>query len=119
MREILFLCAMGGLSGLVNAFFGTGGGVILFFALTHIGADSRRALATTNLVVGVLSIVSFFTYLKLGIVSVENTELLKIVPVALLGGVLGALLSGFIPSKALKKAFSVLVVFCGVRAVFF
>lgn len=115
MREFLFLSVAGTLAGVVNAFFGTGGGVILFFTLSLIGCDSRRSLATTNLVVGALSLISFFTYLKLGIVRLDES-VLKILPAALLGGLLGAVLSGAIPSKLLKKVFSALVIFCGVRA---
>ncbi len=113
------LAFSGLIAGFVNGFFGTGGGIVIFFSLMLLGSDVRRALASANFGILVLSIVSFFVYLKLGTVDAGDGEKLLrtcLLP-ALTGGALGAWLSGNISPKILKKIFSALVIVCGVRTV--
>lgn len=119
MKTAVILALSGLLAGFVNGFFGTGGGLIIFSALTFIGCDTRRSLATANFGILILSILSFFLYLKSGALDRESavrffkTDALF----AVVGGGVGAWLSGKLSPSLLKKLFSILVIFCGVRMV--
>ena len=96
MREVTILALGGLLAGFVNGFFGTGGGVVIITAFLILGCDTRRALASANFGILVLSVASFFIYLSLGTVKLEGLRPLAsecVIP-ALVGGTLGALLSG-------------------------
>ena len=119
MSEMIILALSGLLAGFVNGFFGTGGGVVIITAFLILGCDTRRALASANFGILVLSAASFFIYLSLGTVKFEGIRPLVgecVIP-ALAGGTLGALLSGKIKAQTLKKIFSVLVTVCGIRMV--
>jgi len=119
LREVTILALGGLLAGFVNGFFGTGGGVVIITAFLILGCDTRRALASANFGILVLSVASFFIYLSLGTVKLEGLRPLAsecVIP-ALVGGTLGALLSGKIKAVTLKKIFSVLVALCGARMV--
>lgn len=119
MKTTVIVLSTGIISGFVNGFFGTGGGLIIFGALTYLGCDTRRALASANFGVMILSVSSFLLYLKTGTVSFETlfdfakNELLT----AVIAGGFGAWLSGKISAKWLKKIFSFLVAVCGVRMI--
>ncbi len=114
------LALAGAIGGFINGFFGTGGGIIMFVFLSRLGCDTRRALATANVVMLVLSLSSFFLYLKNGTVSrqVLMPFLKSDLPLALVFGGVGALLSDKVSAKFLKRLFSFLVILAGVRMVF-
>ena len=120
MKNLVFLSLAGAFGGFVNGFFGTGGGIIIYFSLVFLGCDTRRALSTANAVILVLSLASFFLYLKSGAVSGSafSAFLKRDLFSALVGGGVGAWLSGKISPVFLKKAFSLLVILCGARMVF-
>ncbi len=119
MKTAIILCTAGALGGFVNGFFGTGGGIIIFFSLMLLGCDTRRALSTANAAMLVLSLVSFALYLKSGAVRGEalGVFMKRDFVSALVGGGVGAWLSGKISPVFLKKVFSLLVIFCGARMV--
>ncbi len=106
----------GALSGLANGFFGAGGGLFLVPLLTRwAGLPQRKAFATSVAVIFPLSLVSAAVYLWKGALD----------PAAcwpyLLGGFAGGLVSGRVFQKVplgfLRRAFGVLILYGGVRAV--
>ena len=115
----VILALSGVLAGFVNGFFGTGGGLIIFSTLTFIGCDTRRSLATANFGILILSVLSFFLYLKTGALDRESTiGFLKTdALLAVIGGGVGAWLSGKLSPSLLKRIFSILVIVCGVKMV--
>ncbi len=119
MKTAVILALSGILAGFVNGFFGTGGGLIIFSILTFIGCDTRRSLATANFGILVLSLLSFVLYLKTGALDVDSAVgfLKKDAIFAVIGGGVGAWISGKISPTLLKKLFSLLVIVCGVRMV--
>ena len=119
MREVIILSASGIVAGFVNGFFGTGGGLIAFYTLVLIGCDTRRALATANFIILALSLFSFALYIKAGTLSADSVRAffkVDLLP-ALIGGGVGAYLSGKISPRLLKKIFSALVILCGIKGV--
>ena len=119
MSEFIILSISGIVAGFVNGFFGTGGGLVIFFALTYLGCDTRRSLATANSGILVLSLVSLLFYIEAGALSTSDVVEFckKDLGLAFVGGFLGAWLSGRISPKILKKLFSALIIFCGIKKV--
>lgn len=111
-----FKYAVGGAaSGLVNGFFGGGGGMFLVPVLIRWAKmDERRAFATSVLVILPLCAVSSVIYLL-------RTELsLTAALPYLAGGLFGGLLGGKLFSKVsmiwLRRVFALLLLYGGVRA---
>ena len=109
----LFFSSVSWLSGFLNGLFGTGGGVVLWFAASKQG-DERKALATSSAGVLLLSLFSAMLYGK-------STILFDKIPptfvlFSVIGGAIGAALLGRVPTTALRFLFSVLLVLSGAYA---
>ena len=106
----------GGLAGLANGLFGSGGGLFLVPLLTQwTHLDQRKAFATSVGVILPLSLVSAGVYFFRG-----GIDLAAAFPY-LLGGFAGGLLSGKlfhkVPLPFLRRAFGALILYGGIRAV--
>lgn len=106
----------GSLAGLANGFFGAGGGLFLVPLFTRwLGMEQKRAFATSVAVILPLSAVAAGLFLLRGQISWAS------VWPYLAGGAAGGLLSGRvfqkIPVVWLRRAFGVLILYGGVRAV--
>lgn len=106
----------GGLAGLANGFFGAGGGLFLVpLFIGWIGLEQRRAFATSVAVILPLCAASAWIYWRQGSLAVSQA-----LPY-LIGGAIGGLLSGRIfrrlPMLWLRRAFGLLILYGGVRAV--
>lgn len=106
----------GALAGLANGFFGAGGGLFLVPLLTRwTGLEPRKAFATSVAVILPLSLVSAMVYFFQGALDVPSCW------PYLAGGFAGGLVSGKIfqkiPLGFLRRAFGVLILYGGVRAV--
>lgn len=107
---------IGGLGGLANGLFGSGGGLFLVPLLTKwTKLPQRHAFATSVAIILPLSLVSACYALFQGTFSLSTAW------PYLLGGTLGGLLSGKIfhkiPLTLLRRAFGLLIIYGGVRAV--
>lgn len=108
----------GGAAGLANGFFGGGGGMILVPMLTRwCGLEQRRAFATSVAVILPLCALSSVIYLIRG-----SLDFMTALPY-LAGGLLGGLLGGKVFKKLnmdwLRRIFALLILYGGVRALFF
>ena len=101
------------LSGLLNGFFGTGGGVPLWFAAVKEG-DERRAFATTAAGVLILSLFSAFLYGK-GVSPFAHVTPLFVF-LSVVGGATGAALLGRVPTALLRHIFALLLILSGAYA---
>lgn len=107
---------IGALAGAANGFFGAGGGLFLVPLLAAwVGAEQRKAFATSVAVILPLSAVSVAVYLLRGGLDVRAAW------PYLLGGAVGGLIAGRVFHKAnlvwLRRAFGALLLYGGVRAV--
>ncbi len=107
---------IGGLSGLANGLFGSGGGLFLVPLLTKwLGIEQKKAFATSVAVILPLSLVSAAVYFWKG--ALDLTAALPY----LIGGGIGGLISGRVfqkvPMTFLRRAFGLLILYGGVRAV--
>lgn len=106
----------GACAGAANGFFGSGGGLFLVPLFTGwLGMQQKTAFATSVAVIFPLSAVSAAIYFWKGGISLSYAA------PYLLGGVVGGILSGLLFSKASvplqRKAFALLLLWGGVRAV--
>lgn len=106
----------GALGGLANGLFGSGGGLFLVPLLTKwAGMDQRRAFATSVAVILPLSLFSACIYWSKGALDLSAAW------PYLLGGAAGGLVSGRVFRKVpllwLRRAFGLLILYGGVRAV--
>ena len=108
----------GGAAGLVNGFFGGGGGMVLVPLLVlWCGLDQRKAFATSVAVILPLCALSAAIYLFRG--GVDFPTALPYLAGGLLGGLLGGKLFKRLNMVWLRRLFALLLLYGGVRALFF
>lgn len=108
----------GGAAGVVNGFFGGGGGMILVpLLVSRCGLDQRRAFATSVAIILPLCALSSAIYFFRG-----GLELMAALPY-LLGGLIGGYVGGKLFRDLnmdwLRRAFALLILYGGVKSLFF
>lgn len=116
MKEKGKFVVTGGLGGLANGLFGSGGGLFLVPLLTKWAKlEQRKAFATSVAVILPLSLASAAVYWQRG--ALDFSAALPY----LVGGALGGMISGKVfrrvPLILLRRAFGLLILYGGVRAV--
>lgn len=107
-------CLAGLLTGLVNGFFGAGGGMLLVPLLTGLcRVEDKKAFATSVAIILPICLTSLAVYLLRGSGDVAAT--IPYLIGGLAGGVLGGLLFGKLKPALLHKALGALIVWGGVR----
>lgn len=114
-KKRLWYGVAGGAAGLINGFFGGGGGMILVPLLTgKCGLSQRKAFATSIAVIGPLCALSAGIYFLRG-----GLNLLMSLPY-LVGGLIGGLIGGRVFRKLsvkwLRRGFALLILYGGVKA---
>ena len=105
----------GGLAGLVNGFFGGGGGMVLVPFLTGTcGLEQQKAFATSVAVIAPLCALSAGIYLLRG--DPDPVAALPYLVGGLVGGLLGGRLLRKLSATWLRRAFALLILYGGVRA---
>ncbi len=115
-NDLLLLTSGGILAGLANGLLGAGGGIIIVFVLSKLlreeAFDSRDIFANSLCVMFPLSLVSTLSYGLRGNLDVEGFGI-YILP-ALLGGIVGGILLGWIGGRLLRGLFSAIMLYSGV-----
>ncbi len=110
-KLICSLCGV--LVGLINGTVGAGGGLVAVPLIKSFKTEQKLSHSTAVAVMLPISAVSAAGYLRAGHVTLQNAAPF-IIP-SVLGAVLGVYLLGKIPTKWLKKIFSVFMIYAGVR----
>ncbi len=110
------LIGVGLIIGLINGFFGGGGGMVCVPLLLLLGLKNKQAQATAILVMVPISIASGFVYYTNGHIEWYLTLLVALGSV--LGGVLGALLLKRLNNLTLQYIFAVIVLLAGIKMLF-
>ena len=115
-RNNILLFFVGGIIGILNGFFGGGGGTVGVPVLERfLGLDNKKAHATCIAIIFPLSVVSAGIYVFGG--AVETSLFLFVGLGVILGGVIGSFLLKILPSKAVRIIFAVLLLAGGVRMI--
>ncbi len=115
-KQILILILCGALIGLVNGFFGGGGGMLCVPILEKIiGLESKKAHATTLCVILPLCMVSALVYIYNNNIDFVNLSWVSLG--AITGGIIGAIFLSKISSKWLRVIFAILMLGVGVKMV--
>lgn len=108
----------GGAAGLVNGLFGGGGGMVLVPLLTgKCGLEQRKAFATSVAIILPLCALSSAIYFFRG-----GLDLLAALPYligGLIGGALGGKLFQRLDMEWLRRVFALLILYGGVKSLFF
>ncbi len=103
------------LAGIVNGFLGTGGGIVLMFALSLLVSENELArrdkFATLIAVILPISLISAVFYGK----TIDFSAATPYIIPGILGGITGALILDRINPKILKKLFAVMVIWAGIN----
>lgn len=110
----LKLISIGIIAGLINGFFGSGGGIIVVIGLVHlIQIEDYKAHATALSVILPLSIISTIIYL------LNNKIPFKITILAMMGGIAGSFIGAKtldkIPVSILRKIFGGVIIYSALR----
>ena len=110
--------AAGGAAGLANDFFGGGGGMLLVPLLTRwCGLEQRRAFATSIAIILPLCALSSVIYWFRG--GLDFGLALPYLAGGLLGGFVGGRVFKKLNMVWLRRAFALLILYGGVKALFF
>lgn len=113
-KRWLFALA-GGAAGLINGFFGGGGGMILVPLLAgKCGLEQKKAFATSVAIIAPLCLLSAGIYLLRG--SIDLTLALPYLLGGLAGGFLGGKLFRKLNMTCLRRGFALLILYGGVRS---
>lgn len=99
--------------GLVNGFFGAGGGIIAVPLLEKSGLQKKEAHANAVAVILPISILSGVLYIVKDYVNLKSA--LPYIPTGLIGALLGTVILRKISTDILKKIFGAFMVYAGVR----
>lgn len=112
------LSVIGGLFiGLVNGFFGGGGGMLAVPLMTFIlSVEEKKAHATAIYIILPLSIASSIFYITSGVI--EYDTLIYVAIGVFIGGIIGAICLNKIQNKVINFVFAILMIVAGVRLMF-
>ena len=117
-RYKLRAAVTGGIAGLINGFFGGGGGMLLVPLLgLWLHLEDRKAFATSVAIILPFCILSSGVYLLRG--SMDLQAALPYVLGGAVGGILGGKLYRGVNMLWLRRGFALLILYAGVRAAFF
>ena len=116
-KERFWLCVCGAIIGLINGFFGGGGGMVCVPILEKVlHLESKYSHATAIVVILPISFVSAIVYLLSG--NLETISFLTVGAGVLAGGVAGAFLLKILPTKVIRIVFVFVMLAGGIRLLF-
>ena len=122
-RAMNFVIAglIGLVSGVTSGLFGVGGGIVMvpamMFFLKGDMRDIKMAIGTSLAVIIPTALMGSFKHYQLG--NINWQVVFALVPLAIIGGLLGAKLTAVISAEHLRRAFGGFMVLVGVRLLFF
>lgn len=111
MEATLFFCGV--IIGLLNGFFGSGGGILAVAMLERRGLSPQQSHATSIALILPLSIISLVVYWMHG--KIQLGQGMPFLLPALLGSVVGAWGLNKISAPLLKLLFSLLILYSAIR----
>ena len=109
----VYFYIVGGITGIANGLFGSGGGMLSVPLLENTGLEAKKAHASSIAITLPLSIISTVIYSLKG--HINYSLALKFIPLGVLGAIAGSWLLKRISNKILKKIFGIILIISGIR----
>ncbi|MGN1089286.1 MAG: TSUP family transporter [Huintestinicola sp.] len=116
MKKKTQLLTAGAVSGFINGFFGSGGGIAAVELLKKTGYETKKAHAASLTVTLPVSAVSAVFYLMKS--STDISGVLPLILPGIAGAAVGAACIKKIPSLWLSRLFGILLLAAGIRSLF-
>lgn len=104
---------LGGLCGLLNGLFGSGGGVAAVPCLEKSGLEAKKAHASSVALIFILSIFTTSLYYIQG--KIDFALAWEYIPWGLGGAFAGAMLLNRIPNSMLRRIFGIMILISAIR----
>jgi uncharacterized membrane protein YfcA len=111
------LPVFGGIAGVLNGLFGSGGGVAAVPLLEAGGLPAKKAHATSVAAILIISVASVAAYGARGVLDVSAT--LPLIPWGILGAAVGAFLLNGINNDLLRRIFGIIIAVSALRILLF
>ena len=113
-KMVLLVC--GALIGIVNGFFGGGGGMICVPILQNVlQLEEKYSHATAIAIIFPISFISAVIYLLSG--TLETIPLVTVGSGVVIGGIIGSFLLKVLPTKAIRVIFALIMLAGGIRLI--
>jgi uncharacterized membrane protein YfcA len=114
-----FIAALIGLfGGVTSGLFGVGGGIVMVPAMVFLlHTNIKTAIGTSLVVIIPTALTGGLKHYQLG--NIDWRIVASLVPLAIVGGFLGAALTKSVPAETLKKCFGGFIILAGCRLLFF
>ena len=113
MKNKVIIALLGVAAGVINGFFGAGGGTVAVPMLRRAGLSEKEAHATSIAVILAVTLVSAAFYVIKGNASIRDS--IEFAAFGVFGAWLGAVLLKKIKAQSLKRIFGVIIVIASVR----
>src|ERR1043166_9933798 len=119
-RAMHYLLAsiIGLIGGITSGLFGVGGGIVMVPAMVYLlNTNIKTAVGTSLVVIIPTALTSGFKHQQLG--NVDWKMAASLIPLAVVGGFLGAALTKPLPAETLKRLFGGFLILAGLRVMLF
>jgi uncharacterized membrane protein YfcA len=109
---------IGLIGGITSGLFGVGGGIVMVPAMVWLcQTNIKTAIGTSLAVIIPTAVTGVLKHQQLG--NIDWRMAASLVPLAIIGGYLGASLTKHVPAEELKRCFGGFMIVAGMRLVFF
>ena len=116
--QYLMAAMIGLFGGVTSGLFGVGGGIAMVPAMVYLlTTNIKTAIGTSLIVIIPTAITGAFKHQQLG--NIDWKMAASLVPLAIVGGFIGAALTKPLPADTLKKLFGGFMILAGCRLLFF
>jgi uncharacterized membrane protein YfcA len=116
--QYLIAALIGLFGGVTSGLFGVGGGIVMVPAMVFLlHTNIKTAIGTSLVVIIPTALTGAFKHHQLG--NIDWRMAASLVPLAIVGGFLGAALTKSVPAETLKKLFGGFIILAGCRLLFF
>src|SRR5688572_9577069 len=118
MMQYVMAALIGLFGGVTSGLFGVGGGIVMVPAMVYLlHTNIKTAIGTSLIVIIPTAITGAFKHQQLG--NIDWKMAASLVPLAIVGGFIGAALTKPLPADTLKKLFGGFMILAGCRLLFF
>ena len=116
--QYLIAALIGLAGGVSSGLFGVGGGIVMVPAMVYLmHTNIKTAIGTSLVVIIPTALTGAFKHQQLG--NIDWKVAASLIPMAIIGGFIGAALTKHVPADPLKKLFGGFIILAGCRLLLF